>query len=644
MKFFPLHVHSHYSLLDGLSKPKDIAKRCVELDLDGSALTDHGTVSGAVTFVNAMKNKGKKPILGCEFYICQEDPSEKSDRKTSHLVVLAKNAEGWQRLLEATSESNKPEFFYYKPRLNLDTLAKFVDGNLVAFSGHMGSDLANIIFADPSEAYNVRTYEEARAMVSPTWLTDAKELALKYQNIFGEGNFFIEIQLIDQDNLPASRVVAEALRFISKETGIPPVATPDAHYARPEDAHDQRVLLCTAMDTTLKQVKEKMERQEDVGLAAFFRSDNYHIPSLEAMQVMHTDEEINNTMVIADMCEEYDITNKPMLPKFPVPKKMSSEQYLYHLCQEGWTRRKEDINRVIRTSEHTKDEYGDRVKKELDILTEAGLSDYFLIVHDIIREAKERGEIVGAGRGSAAGSLVLYLLGVTEIDPIEYDLIFERFYNAGRNTKDHVSLPDVDMDFEIQNRDKTIAYIKEKYGHDKVAQILTFSRMQGRGALKDVLRVHSACGFEEMNRITKWIPDEADISDQLQEMREADKDSGGDGDASIIMWALENNSDELKQWCYIDDNGDLQGSMSKRFEQAVRLEGTKRSQSKHAAGIVVSQQPLNEVAPLVFDKKSKEPVAGMEMGDLEAMGHVKFDILGIALLDKIHGVKRLVES
>lgn len=644
MKFFPLHVHSHYSLLDGLSKPKDIAKRCVELDLDGSALTDHGTVSGAVTFVNAMKNKGKKPILGCEFYICQEDPSEKSDRKTSHLVVLAKNAEGWQRLLEATSESNKPEFFYYKPRLNLDSLAKFVDGNLVAFSGHMGSDLANIIFADPSEAYNARTYEEARAMVSPTWLTDAKELALKHQNIFGEGNFFIEIQLIDQDNLPASRVVAEALRFISKETGIPPVATPDAHYARPEDAHDQRVLLCTAMDTTLKQVKEKMERQEDVGLAAFFRSDNYHIPSLEAMQVMHTDEEINNTMVIADMCEEYDITNKPMLPKFPVPKKMSSEQYLYHLCQEGWTRRKEDINRVIRTSEHTKDEYGDRVKKELDILTEAGLSDYFLIVHDIIREAKERGEIVGAGRGSAAGSLVLYLLGVTEIDPIEYDLIFERFYNAGRNTKDHVSLPDVDMDFEIQNRDKTIAYIKEKYGHDKVAQILTFSRMQGRGALKDVLRVHSACGFEEMNRITKWIPDEADISDQLQEMREADKDSGGDGDASIIMWALENNSDELKQWCYIDDNGDLQGSMSKRFEQAVRLEGTKRSQSKHAAGIVVSQQPLNEVAPLVFDKKSKEPVAGMEMGDLEAMGHVKFDILGIALLDKIHGVKRLVES
>tara|TARA_R100000995_G_C3473208_1_gene119450 strand:+ start:100 stop:1308 length:1209 start_codon:yes stop_codon:yes gene_type:complete len=398
------------------------------------------------------------------------------------------------------------------------------------------------------------------------------------------------------------------------------------------------------MDTTLNDVMDKIAKQEDVGLATFFKSTNYHIPSLEEMQEIHTDEEIENTMVIANMCEEYDITSKPMLPKFPVPKKMSSEQYLYHLCQEGWLRRKDKIEDVIRHTDYKKEEYGERVKKELDILTEAGLSDYFLVVHDIIQAAKDRGEIVGAGRGSAAGSLILYLLGVTEIDPIEYGLIFERFYNAGRNTEDHVSLPDVDMDFEIQNRDKTITYIKEKYGQDRVAQILTFSRMQGRGALKDVLRVHSACGFEEMNRITKWIPDEAEISDQLQEMREADKESGGDGDASIIMWALENHPEELKQWCYIDSNGNLQGAMAKRFEQAIRLEGTKRSQSKHAAGVVVSQQPLNEVAPLVFDKKTKEPIAGMEMGDLEAMGHVKFDILGIALLDKIHGVKKIVAT
>ena len=313
------------------------------------------------------------------------------------------------------------------------------------------------------------------------------------------------------------------------------------------------------------------------------------------------------------------------------------------LCRDGWKKREEQIEDSIKrcgyiTEEQhkkRKKEYGDRFKKELEVLTGADLNDYFLIVHDIINAARDRGEIVGAGRGSAAGSLVLYLLGVTDVDPIEYDLYFERFYNAGRNTKDRVSLPDVDMDFEIQKRDDTIQYIKDRFGSDRVAQILTYTRMQGRSVLKDVLRVHSACGFEEMNRITKWIPDEAEISDQLEEMRE-------DGEASIIRWALENNSKELEHWCYKDANGKLQGSMAKRFEQAIRLEGTNRSQSKHAAGIVIAQEPLNEICPILYDKRTGQNIAGMEMNDLEAMGHVKFDILGIALLDKVHGVQNMI--
>ena len=271
-------------------------------------------------------------------------------------------------------------------------------------------------------------------------------------------------------------------------------------------------------------------------------------------------------------------------------------------------------------------------------------ADPAAVVFDAYKAAKSRGEVVGAGRGSAAGSLVLYLLGVTDIDPLEYDLIFERFYNAGRSSGGRISLPDVDMDFEKQKREDTIDYIKSQYGYDKVAQIMTFSRMQGRSALKDVLRAHSACSYDEMNLITGWIPDEAEISDQLQEMREADKESGGDGDASIIQWALENHAEELSQWCYIDDNGSLQGSMARRFEQAIRLEGTKRSQSKHAAGIVISQSPLDKVCPMVYDKKSGEMIAGMEMGDLESMGHVKFDILGVAMLDKIHGVQNIIKT
>lgn len=466
-------------------------------------------------------------------------------------------------------------------------------------------------------------------------------MAIAYEEMFGKGNFFLEIQLIDQHNMPASKVVAEGLRYISKKTGIPCVATPDAHYAKREDAYDQRVILCNKLDTTVQKIQKSLDQNGNAPLEAFFRSDSYHIPSPEEMQEIHTDEEINNTKIIADMCEDYEITRPPMLPKFPTPNGMDSEEYLHSLCKEGWLDRLPRIERVLESMpHHTKEEYGERVKKELDILTEAGLADYFLIVRDIVAAARERGEIVGAGRGSAAGSLVLYLLGVTDIDPIEFDLIFERFYNAGRNTAENISLPDVDMDFEKQSRENTIHYIKERYGENKVAQIMTYSRMQGRSALKDVLRAHSACSFEEMNRITEWIPDEADISDQLEEMRQ----SSHDGEASIIQWALENNQKELSPWCYIDDKGKLQGNLARRFEQAIRLEGTKRSQSKHAAGIVISQDPLDKVCPMLYDKNSGEMIAGMEMGDLESMGHVKFDILGIAMLDKIHGVQKLVDT
>jgi DNA polymerase-3 subunit alpha len=235
-------------------------------------------------------------------------------------------------------------------------------------------------------------------------------------------------------------------------------------------------------------------------------------------------------------------------------------------------------------------------------------------------------------------------MAVTHIDPIEFDLLFERFYNAGRNTAERVSLPDIDMDFEIKQRSKVIEYIRERYGKDRVAQMLTFTRLQGRGALKDVFRAHAACSYDEMNLITKNIPDEAEISDQLQAMKELDKKAGGDGEASIIQWALENNAAELKQWAFLDDDGKMQGPFAKYFEQAIRIEGTKKSQSKHAAGIVIAQQPLAEVCPMVYDKSTQEMICGLEMNDLESMGHVKFDILGIAMLDKVHGILNLLRT
>lgn len=640
--YFPCHVHSHFSLLDGLAKPTDIAKRCANLRLPGSALTDHGNIAGAIAFMSAMTSKGLKPIIGCEFYVCKERPEAKSERHLTHLCLLAKNLKGWKELVKITSEANKPENFYYKPRLDLAGIARLVNGGLIAFSGHPGSDLADVMFNDTSLAYSSNTPHN---YLKATYLEDATKLALKLQDIFGKGNFFIEIQLLDHQNMPALSLLADILRQVSKGTGIPCIGTPDAHYAFREDAVDQRVLLCTSLDITMKEVRQKMVNNEQISLGNFFRSNNYCIPSYSDMvNAGHTSEELDNTLHIADMCENYSLMSSPKLPTFPCPNGMNSNEYLTQLCREGWTRRLPRIKQIIEKGEYSQDDYVARFHKEMGVLSGAGLSDYFLIVHDIVNYAMQDGQLIGAGRGSAAGSLVLYLLGVTHIDPLEFDLMFERFYNAGRNTKDHVSLPDVDMDFEIRSREKIINYIKSRFGKDRVCQMLTFTRMQGRSALKDVLRVWDACSPAEANLITNAIPDEAEIIDHLQVMREADKLAGGDGDASIIQWALENHTDDLKQWAYYDEKGVLQGPMAKQFEQAIRIEGTKRSQSKHAAGVVISAEPLNECCPMVYDKSTGEMIAGMEMSNLEEMGLIKIDCLGVALLDKIHGVINLLKT
>jgi len=640
--YFPLHVHSHYSLLDGLSKPSHIARRCKELNLPGSAITDHGNISGAISFMKAMK--GLQPIIGCELYVSPYDATIKEgDRSLYHLCVLAKNIEGWRRLVQLTSESNKPEHFYYRPRLDLERLAKYADGNLIAFSGHLGSHLSHCIFSDMA-VHDCKTAEEAKALTYPDWVQRTTDMALQLRDIFGKDNFFIEIQLIDSKNMPACQLLALGLRYISKQTGIPCIATPDAHYANPEDAYDQRVLLCNSLNTTFQAIEDKKVKGEDVGMGAFFRSRQYHIPSYNAMiECGNTEEELARTLEVAQMCESYDLTSPPKLPKFPCPDGLSSRQYLTKLLRQGWIDRQPQIQNVINRTTHTEQEYKDRLNEEYRVLTDVGLSDYFLIVRDIIQYARSQGQLTGAGRGSAAGSLILYVLGVTHVDPIEFDLLFSRFYNQGRNTAERISLPDVDMDFEIQHRGTILDYIRQKYGREHVAQMLTFTRLQGRGALKDVMRAHSAMSFEEMNKVTAFIPDEAEISDQLQAVKELDKQEGGDGEASIIRWALEHHADDLRQWAYLDDDGNVQGPYAKLFEQAIRIEGTKKSQSKHAAGIIVSQDVLSDICPMIYDKSSGEMICGMEMSNLEDMGLVKIDCLGVAMLDKCHGILNLLK-
>jgi DNA polymerase-3 subunit alpha len=608
-----------FSLLDGLSQPQQIAKRCQEIGATACALTDHGNIAGTVKFYSAMKSAKIKPILGCELYICNKDVriQEKENKELSHFIVLAKNYAGWKTLIRIVSESNKPENYYHKPRLDLDTLFSLNDDNLIAITGHLGSTLADVIMENNN--------------IESDWLSLGIEHVNKLKNSFT--HLFLEAQLMDSDNLSIQKELTNCIREIGKATNTKVICTPDAHYCYKSDAIDQRILLCNNLKMTFPEISRKISNGEDVPMGCFFTSDNYHILSQEEMQSLHTKEEIENTNFVANLVEEYDILSKPLLPPFDCPKGFDDAEYLRELCRKGW---KEKIANIIPKPEQQ--QYVDRIKYELDVLQGADLSSYFLIVQDIVGYVRRMGWLPGPGRGSAAGCLVSYLIGITSIDPIRYNLMFDRFYNAGRNSKDHISMPDIDVDVPINKREEVIEYIKTKYGHDKVSQMITFNTIKGRGALKDVLRVYDNISFEEMNKITKNIPDEAKIADELQEMKEET------GEASIIRWALENNAEKLKEWCFLDENGELQGPLAKRFEQAIRLEGTKSNQSKHAAGIAISSIALSQSCPMVYDSKNDQMIAGMEMQDLESIGIIKFDILGVAMLDKIMTIKDLLES
>jgi DNA polymerase-3 subunit alpha len=617
--YIPLHCHSMFSLLDGLSKPSQISERCQEIGAKACALTDHGNIAGAIKFYTEMKSKGIKPILGCEVYICDKDPStqDKTNKDLSHFLVLAKNLNGWNKLIQLVSESNRPDFYYHKPRLNLDYLAKFCGGDIIGICGHLGSVLADKIVENNKI------------------INDWKNVGLQQigilKDIFGQNNFFLESQLMDVNNTPIQKELTDVIRELSRLTTTKVVCTPDAHYCRKEDANDQRVLLCNNLKTTFPEISRKISNDEEVPLSCFFTSDNFHLLSQEEMNTLHTEEEIDNTNFVADLCEEYNVLSKPRLPPFACPTGYNPDEYLRQLCRDGW--RDKIANNI---NKEDQEKYVNRTKYELEVLQGAGLSSYFLIVQDIVNYVRNNSWLPGPGRGSAAGCLVSYLIGITSIDPIKYNLMFDRFYNAGRNSKDHISMPDIDVDVPINKRENIIEYIKNKYGHDKVSQMITFNTIKGRGALKDVLRVYGNISFDEMNKITKNIPDEAKIADDLQEMKEET------GEASIIRWALENNPDKLKEWCFIDEKNELQGPLAKRFEQAIRLEGTKSNQSKHAAGIAISASPLSETCPMVYDSKNKQLIAGMEMQDLESIGIIKFDILGVAMLDKIMTIQDIL--
>lgn len=627
-----LHGHSTFSLLDGISQPIDIIKTCVQLGIPAFGLTEHGNCSSAIKFLQAQKKyisslpdgpekeaaKAFKPILGQEFYLAD------SPKENSHLVVLAKNKEGWKQLIKASSEATRKENFYRRPRLTFEQIAKY-SGNLIVINGHAGSNLFNCLWSNVSAAFNAETYADAKALVHDDWKKRVLETAGKFKEAFGS-NFYIEIQNIDKDRLPCVLVANNILKWAAKQLNIRCVATADSHYPTQDRAIDQRVMLCSMMTTTLPKVRKALHYDEDIGLGGFFKSDKYYIPSPQEIIAINEEAEVKVSLEIAEECEVYDLSNKPIIPKFTLPDGYtSSDDYLRQLCRDGW---KEKI--VPQGFDKEKQKlYADRVKTELEVLQSAGLSDYFLLVKDIVDWVKDSGGLVGGGRGSVAGSLSAFLLGITAVDSIKYDLIFERFYNAGRNSPGRVSLPDVDMDIQASFREKVINYIKQKYGKEKVGKISTYGRLMGRSCLSEVLRVHDILSFDEVKRLTKFIPDEAAIAGDLEEMKEEEDQP------SIILWSLQNNSKELSEWCtWNKSTSRCEGQLAEHFEQAMRLEGTYKSIGKHAAGVVIFPENVEDRLPVIYDGDGDCQIA-VDMHDIEYDGGVKFDVLGSRVYDCI---------
>ncbi len=626
-----LHSHSDASLLDGLSKSKQMFKRAQQCGIKSIALTDHGNISASIEFYKASQKTGIKPIFGQELYLCKKDPTirDSSNRALEHLVVLAKNIQGWKSLVRLTSEANRKEHFYYKPRLSLEKLADYT-GNLITFSGHPGSQLANILFKDYRIAYSCVAVETVMEQLHPKWYKRALRLANQYKEMFGQENFYIEVQLIDEENFAAAGVIAKALRFLSRKSGIPCVATGDSHYPTQDDAQDQRILIVNSLGTTIPRVQKALENAEEVGLAGFFRSRNYHIPSLEEMNALHTEEELDNSIRISDSIEEFSILSKPVSPVFDCPNGLTPDEYLRNLCRDGW---KKKIKGVIPKEEEKL--YADRVKMELGVFKEANLSSYFLLISEIVNYARSQGQLVGMCRGSVGGSLCAYLLEITGLDSIKDKLVFERFYNAGRKG----SLPDVDLDFELKFRPKVFQFLENKFGKGKVVQIATYGTMKGRSAVKDVLRANEVCSDMEANRITEYIPDESAISDDLQEMR-----GDNEGEATIIRWSLLNNKKQLEEWCWLNDKGECEGPYAKYFAQAMRLEGTKRSQGVHPAGLVCLNEDLLDLIPMIHNKNSDYNLSAYDMHGVELAGGIKLDALGSNILDKIHGASNFLQT
>ena len=569
MSFAHLHVHTEYSLLDGSNKIKEYVARVKELGMNSAAITDHGVMYGVIDFYREARKQGINPILGCEVYVA---PNSRFDREVTggddryyHLVLLAENNEGYENLTKIVSKGFV-EGYYYKPRVDKELLRTYQKG-IIALSACLAGEVPR---------YRTKgMYEEA------------KDRALEYQEIFGKGNYFLELQ---DHGIPDQQLVNQQLMKLSQETGIELVATNDVHYTYADDAKAHDILLC--IQTGKKLADENRMRYE---------GGQYYVKSEEEMAALfpYARQALENTQKIADRCSveiEFGVTK---LPKYDVPEGYTSWEYLQKLCYEG-------LDQRYRTPSQ---ELKDRLAYELDTIRHMGYVDYFLIVWDFIKYAKDHGIAVGPGRGSAAGSIVSYCLGITTIDPIHYQLLFERFLNPER-----VSMPDIDVDFCYERRQEVIDYVTRKYGKDCVAQIVTFGTLAARGVIRDVGRVMDL-PYAYVDSIAKMIPQELGIT---------------------IDKALQMNP-ELRKLYESDE------TVTHLIDMAKRLEGLPRHCSMHAAGVVICQKPVEEYVPL---SRAADGTITTQfiMTTLEELGLLKMDFLGLRTLTVIQNAVQLARK
>ena len=569
MNFTHLHVHTEYSLLDGSNKIKEYVARVKELGMDSAAITDHGVMYGVIDFYREAKAAGINPVIGCEVYVA---PNSRFDREIGsdedryfHLVLLAENNTGYANLMKIVSKGFV-EGFYYKPRVDMQLLEKYHEG-IIALSACLAGEVPRYL---------------ARGMYE-----EAKERALRFRDIFGENNYFLEMQ---DHGIPEQKMVNQQILRLSRETGIPLVATNDVHYTFEDDVASHDILLC--IQTGKKLADEDRMR---------YAGGQYFVKSPEQMAELFpaTPEALENTWKIAQRCHveiEFGVTK---LPKFDVPAPYTSWEYLNKLCFEG----------LDRLYGERAGELKPRLEYELSVIKEMGYVDYFLIVWDFIRYARENDIMVGPGRGSAAGSIVSYTLGITQLDPIRYSLLFERFLNPER-----VSMPDIDIDFCFERRQEVIDYVVRKYGKDRVVQIVTFGTMAARGVIRDVGRVMDL-PYALCDSIAKLVPQELNITI----------------DKALDM------STELRTM-YEND-----AQVHELIDMSRRLEGLPRHTSMHAAGVVISQKDVDEYVPL--SRASDGTITTQfTMTTLEELGLLKMDFLGLRTLTVIQNAARLAEK